>query len=56
MGVGGGTFPQSASRDDEEGDWLYECVFACLYECARVSVCARMCEGRAAFRLEFLIK
>ncbi|KAK5850927.1 hypothetical protein PBY51_001762 [Eleginops maclovinus] len=25
-GVGGGTFPQSASRDDEEGHWLHECV------------------------------
>lgn len=43
MGVGGGTFPQSASRDDEEGDWLCECVFACLHERACVSVCVLAC-------------
>lgn len=61
-GVGGGTFPQSASRDDEEGDYSCTsvCVCVCLCDCvfapSCLHACARMCEARAIFRLEFLVE
>lgn len=45
MGVGGGYFfPQSASRDDEEGELAVRvCAIACLHERACVSMCVLAC-------------
>lgn len=43
MGVGGGTFPQSASRDDEEGYWMYVCVCVCLRVCMNMPASPCVC-------------